>query len=152
MATIETHGVGHLRSYPEEKPKESPSVFPEPYSGFAKTFRSGIGLRTKSIRAKTGHEASRDIPGRAPDRLKAELRTAGPPSGVPSTAFTRFGGGGRHPTAARRSTEQRRSVRRSMIGSGAGDCAPAPSHTTGRAVCSHPAVEQGRLLPGSGEV
>ena len=28
------------------------------------------------------------------------------------------------------------------IGSSAGDCAPAPSHTTGRAVFSHPAVER----------
>jgi hypothetical protein len=35
----------------------------------------------------------------------------------------------------------------SPIGSGAGDCAPAPSHTTGRAVCSHPAVGPSRVLP-----
>jgi hypothetical protein len=34
------------------------------------------------------------------------------------------------------------------IGSDAGDCAPAPSHTTGRAVCSHPAVEHSFRLHG----
>ena len=34
-----------------------------------------------------------------------------------------------------------------MIGSGAGDCAPAPSHTTGRADCSHPAVGSFGILP-----
>ena len=33
------------------------------------------------------------------------------------------------------------------IGLDAGDCAPAPSHTTGRAVCSHPAVGPSRVLP-----
>src|SRR6266496_3549821 len=34
------------------------------------------------------------------------------------------------------------------IGSDAGDCAPASSHTTGRAVCSHPAVERSFHLHG----
>ena len=39
-----------------------------------------------------------------------------------------------------------------LIGSGAGDCAPAPSHTTGRAVCSHPAVERSDPLQGGRKV
>src|SRR5439155_9665053 len=34
------------------------------------------------------------------------------------------------------------------IGSDAGDCAPASSHTTGHAVCSHPAVERSFHLHG----
>ena len=38
------------------------------------------------------------------------------------------------------------------FGSGAGDCAPAPSHTTGQAVFSHPAVERSGPLHGGRKI
>ena len=40
----------------------------------------------------------------------------------------------------------------SSFGSGAGDCAPAPSHTTGQAVFSHPAVERSGPLHGGRKI
>ena len=39
-----------------------------------------------------------------------------------------------------------------LFGSGAGDCAPAPSHTTGQAVFSHPAVERSGPLHGGRKI